>query len=168
MSEEIPSFLEEVAGILFVAIVAAGVVFCLNILLQRKLLREQNKNKLIDMLLELLQEQSLAYEKYWDPRTPPKILEVADIIVPMTRFNTLLTVAADKYKLRDGGQIYDQSMEFHQIATSGNFNLTSPNKSAKKVLEIYSAYNKLTLMLWENNDTAINMHFKNHLKRRVS
>ena len=150
LSEGILSFLGEVNDILFVAVIAAGIAFCLNVLLQQKLLREQNKNKLIDMLLELLQEQSLAYEKYWDPRTPPKILEVADIIVPMTRFNTLLTVAADKYKLPDGGQLFDQSMEFHQIATGGNFNLTSPNKSAKKVLEIYSASNKLTMMLWEN------------------
>ena len=147
--EEIVSFLGEAGDILFVAVIAAGIAFCLNVLLQQKLLREQNKNKLIDMLLELLQEQSHAYEKYWDPRTPPKILEVADIIVPMTRFNTLLAVAADKYKL-PGGQIFHQSREFHKIATGGNFNLPSPNKSAEKVLEIYSASNKLTMMLWEN------------------
>ena len=148
--EEIVSFLGEAGDILFVAVIAAGIAFCLNVLLQQKLLREQNKNKLIDMLLELLQEQSLAYEKYWDPRTPPKILEVADIIVPMTRFNTLLTIAADQYKLPNYSQIFDQFMEFYQIATSNNFNLPSHNKSAEKVLEIYSASNKLTMMLWEN------------------
>ena len=143
------SVLWEEGGILFVALFAACLAFYFNMLLQQKLLQEQNKNKLIDMLLELLQEQSHAYEKYWDPRTPPKILEVADIIVPTTHFNTLLAVATDKYKL-PGGQIFDQFREFHKIATGGNFNLPSPNKSAEKVLEIYSASNKLTMMLWEN------------------
>ena len=143
------SVLWEEGGILFVALFAACLAFYFNMLLQQKLLQEQNKNKLIDMLLELLQEQSHAYEQYWDPRTPQKIMGVVDIIVPMTRFDTLLTVAADKYKL-PGGQIFDQSREFHKIATGGNFNLPSPNKSAKKVLEIYYASNKLTMMLWEN------------------
>ena len=139
-------FLLQTISLTIVAVLA----FLFNALLQKRLLREQNKNKLIDMLLELLQEQSMVYGEYWDPNTLPRTLKVADTIVPMTRFNTLLTIAADQYKLPNYSQIFDQFMEFYQIATSGNFNLPSHNKSAKKVLEIYSAYNKLTRMLWEN------------------
>ena len=131
----------------------AGLAFWFNAELQKSLLMEQNKNKLLDDLLRLLDEQSNFYGNYWDPQNDQEFRAETNDTRRLTRFYAILELAGEKYQLNDKDEISRQYRHFCHISTGGdtdeNFG-PSIQKNNKKVLEIHAAANELSMMLLRN------------------
>ena len=149
----IVDFLSQTLSLIVAAGVAAGLAFRFNEGLQKSLLKEQNKNKLLDDLLRLLDEQSNYYGNYWDPQNDQEFRAETNDTRQLTRFYAILKLVEEKYQLNDKDKIFRQYRHFYHISTGGdtdeNFG-PSIQKNNKKVLEIHAAANELSMMLLQN------------------
>ena len=134
-------------------VLAASLAFLLNAGLQKRLLKEQNKNKLPDDLLKSLNEQSNFYGNYWDPENDQEPRVKTNDTMRLTRFYTMLGLAGEKYQLNNKDEISRQYRHFCHISTGGdigeNFGLPA-QKNNKKVRQIHAAANELSMMLLRN------------------
>ena len=150
---ELPSSLVNFVSQTGSLIVVACLAFLFNEKLQKSLLKEQNKNKLLDDLLRLLNEQSNYYGNYWDPQNDQEFRAETNNTRQLTRFYAILELAGKKYQLNDKDEISRQYRHFCHISTGGdtdeNFG-PSIQKNNKKVLEIHAAANELSMMLLRN------------------
>ena len=134
---------------------AAVLVFLFNAGLQKRLLREQNKNKLLDDLLKLLDEQSNFYGNHLDTQNDQEPRVKTNDTMRLTHFYTILVLAGEKYQLNNKDEISRLYRHFCHISTGGaigeNFGLpTQKTNKKEKVRQIHAAANKLSLMLLQN------------------
>ena len=137
-------FLLQTISLTIVAVLA----FLFNARLQKRLLREQNKNKLLDDLLMSLDEQSNFYGRYWDPQNLRDSGMKTNDTMRLTRFYTMLSLAGEKYQLYGKNEMYRQCRVFIRACTD-NFGF-SADKDDIRVRQIHVVANELSAMLLEN------------------
>lgn len=144
------NFLPHTAALL--AGVAAGsvIAFLSNMRLQARLLKSQNKDKLMDELLQSTEEQRKLYANYWD-NVPAEDDDRAPSTILQTRFSALLEVAETKYRLANMDAIKTQYKQFLLLTTGGEgFGAKNRSADKKRVQSINVAANQLCIRLWEN------------------
>ena len=137
-------FLLQTISLTIVAVLA----FLFNARLQKRLLREQNKNKLLDDLLMSLDEQSNFYGRYWDPQNLRNSGMKTNDTMRLTRFYAMLSLAGEKYQLYGKNEMYRQCRVFIRACTD-NFGF-SADKDDIRVRQIHVVANELSVMLLEN------------------
>lgn len=138
-------FVSHVAALL----VAAAGAFWFNAILQRRLLKAQNKEKLIDALLRMMDEQCRFYADYWEKDAVAAPVSENQTAF-QTRFVALLNVASGKYKIQNIGEIRRQYRDFCKLATGGDFGAKTRKADINISRRIHAAANRLYVALWEN------------------
>ena len=124
--------------------IALGVIlaFVLNFFLQRRLLREQNKNNLIELLLESAKTQGEFYANHWEnaANSPP------GEIFQITEFYTMPDLAGEKYRINNIAELKKKYTNFYVLALGEN----ESGAIKDKIRKIHAAANDICVCLWEN------------------
>jgi len=142
---------EGALGALLAALLAAILGFRFSARLQRKLIKERNKDKMIDMILHLLNEQSRLYVSYWE-RDATGIAEptTTNQTGMQTRFDMLLRLATAKYKLIHTQRIEEKYKLFCKLSTGEDFGSLERKANLKKCQKIQQVANDLYVQLLDN------------------
>ena len=142
------------AGFTFLAVgLGALLAYLFNERLQARLLTRQNQDRLIDALLQLMQEQSEFYAAYWEKDATDQSAPVPvsiNLTAKQTHFSSLLDVARTQYKMRNGDEIQKQYDNFCKLVGSPGFGTKTRKADANKSSQIHAAANSIFVLLWKN------------------
>lgn len=119
-----PDNLAEFIAPMFGVFLSVSLAFIFNAFLQWRLLKEKNKDSIIDMLLQSIKNQS--------------------------EFYTMLNIAGEKYKIKNMSALKTAYKEFVAVVSGGDFRKKDRVADIKKSMAIHAAANDIRAELWAN------------------
>lgn len=131
------------------AVVGACIAFGLNWWLQRWQQKKQNSDKVIDLLLQSVEDQSQFYADYWGRDAADGDASV-NHTMKQTRFDALLDFAAEKYDIKNINAVKDLLLQLNMLSTGGDFGAKTRKADAEKARKIHAIANQLYVALLKN------------------
>ena len=134
-----------------VLVLCVIITFVFNAILQYWLLHRQGREKIIDALLQLVEEQKQFYAAYWEKDAADGAVSASiNETMQQTRFDALLEFAGRKYKFRNINDINRQYRKFCKTATGDNFGEKNRAANTEKARHIHAIANQIYIILLEN------------------
>ncbi len=134
---------------MFLIILSVASAFVFSLIAQWLILRERNKDNLIDLLLESIKQQCEFYVAHWERDSDAGAPIPTNQTMKITEFSTILDFAGRKYKLKNIITLEEEYREFYRLADDFNENSAKPD--IKRISrKLHSIANDIRVELWKN------------------
>ena len=147
MVDNLVNFLPQAISI----VLSVGLAFALNVWLQYNLLKRKNRDKFINEMLKLLEEDRNFYAAYWEQSAADIKENVStNQTMQLTRFYHMLEFANDKYKIKNLEEMQKEYLRFYDLAVKADFGLSDRKADRRNSKLIHISANELAVYLWQN------------------